>query len=326
MNITRLSIISLFLVSLPITLAMPTHTIIHPTNDASGVSSSAIGEFSTASGRASTATGQDTTAAGDASLATGGNTIASGDTSTAMGTFTTASGTAAFAMGGFTTASGLASTAGGVDTNASGDFATATGAETIASGETSNAMGDSTVAAGRASTAMGTHTYALSIAEVALGRYNEISPDSNPNTWDETDAIFRIGTGTKSHRNDALRVMKSGVTQIKQLEADVITAGGTDLKKSLERLRAELTESITSHHMDQVANKALFLGLHMGLYNNNKELAQTKSHIVLDAIDSIKLVNTKLTELTSTCTKAFETIERMQIAIQTQSFAYNDSI
>lgn len=97
---------------------------------------------------------------------------------------------------------------------------------------------------------------ARSIAEVALRRYNEMSPNSDPNRWDAADAILRVGTGTQTQRNDALRVMKSGVTHIKELEAIVLKADGTDVKKSLERLSAELADSIASHHVDQHANRA----------------------------------------------------------------------
>lgn len=290
----------------------------------SGDTSTTMGIFTVASGIASTATGEESIASGDASFATGGNTLASGDTSITMGTYTVASGIASTAMGGFTSASGLASTAAGVDSTASGDFATAIGADTLASGEisiamgestvasgsASTAMGESTVASGRASTAMGTHTDARSIDEVTLGRYTEISSNSNPDRWDATDAILRVGTGTPLHRSDALRVMKSGVTHIKALAADVLEVNGTDVTKSMDRMNMELADIRAS--VDEVANRALFVSPHMELDKNTKELTEINAQTIQDAVDAVAFLRIKFVQLTDTCTAAFETIARLQ--------------
>jgi hypothetical protein len=45
---------------------------------------------------------------------------------------------------------------------------------------------------------------------------------SIPEAWDTADAILRVGNGTGIDLSDAVRVMKSGVTQIKAFEV-----GGT---------------------------------------------------------------------------------------------------
>ncbi len=179
-----------------------------------GVSWSDICSFITASGRLASATGD--------------RTIASGLVSTATGSITTASGAFSTAMGDSTTASGA--------------FSTATGDRTVVSGLVSTAMGSFNTESGRASTAMGAYKYtdAQSIAEVVIVRYNELSPLPSPGAWDAADAILRVGNGTTTHRSNALRVMKSGVTQIKALEATTLEVGGTDVMAILASLQAEL--------------------------------------------------------------------------------------
>lgn len=224
-------------------------------NTASGSASTTTGDNTTAQGSATTmgilanatgdfslAAGAGTVASGHYSFATGGITNASGDFSVATGLDTEASGAFSTAMGYDNTAAGAASTAIGMFTTASGDASTTMGANTTASGYISTAMGDSTAASGRSSTAMGEHTVAQSVTELTMGRYNEVSMTPNPTEWDATDAILRVGNGTPTNRSDALRVMKSGITQIKALEAATLVVGGIDVLLILVRMQTELAE------------------------------------------------------------------------------------
>ena len=54
-----------------------------------------------------------------------------------------------------------------------------------------------------------------------LCRYNKMSPSPDLLAWDAADAILRVGSGTSpTELSDALRVIKSCITQLKALEVE----------------------------------------------------------------------------------------------------------
>ena len=196
---------------------------------ASGVISTAMGGGSKASGKWSTAMGYDALASGDGSLAAGIYVNASGVYSTAVGLFTTSSGYASTAIGDYTTASGMRSTAMGVNSKASGNISTAMGYQTEASGGSSTAMGSFTTASGENSTALGTYTSASGYnstamgyyttasdyASTVIGRYNSSgSSATSADSFDQSNTAFVIGNGTENQRRDALTVLFDGTTNV----------------------------------------------------------------------------------------------------------------
>ena len=196
------------------------------------------------------------------------------------------------ATGLYTTALGDASTAMGYATTASGNTSTAMGASTTASGETATAIGAFTVASGRASLAMGAYTVAQSVAEVTIGRYNELSSSPDPNEWDVADAILRVGNGTSTHRSDALRVMKSGVTQIKALHATTLAVGGTDVMVTIERMSAaivhmkmELAEARAVFRVNQAENMARYASLRLEVAENRATRIENDEILAADLSD-----------------------------------------
>jgi len=111
---------------------------------------------------------------------------------------------------------------------------------------------------------MGEHTIAQSIAELTIGRYNEVSSTPNPTEWDAADAILRVGNGTPTNHSDALRVMKSGITHIKALEATTLMVGGIDVLLILGRIQTELA-----------ANTALLHNLQSNFAGHTQRLPET---------------------------------------------------
>ena len=238
-------------------------TAISDSATASGSAVLAAGDITTATGVPSAAIGVVTVASGDCSFATGCAAVASGHYSLAAGGITLASGDYSVVAGLGTNASGAFSAAIGMFTVAAGDASIATGSYTTASGDASAAMGERTTASGRSSTAMGEHTVAQSTAELTLGRYNEVSSNPNPTEWDVTDAILRVGNGSPTNRSDALRVMKSGITQVRVLEAATLVVGGVDVLLTLVSLQTELA-----------ATTALLTGMQSQLARLASELAE----------------------------------------------------
>ena len=109
-------------------------------------------------------------------------------------------------------------------------------------------------------------TASQSYAEVVLGRYNELSPIPHAQAWNAADAIFRVGAGSsQTARSDALRVMKSGVTQIKALEV-----GGIDVMELLAESQAENQALIAAQGAGLVETQALLASLRV-------ELIETKA-------------------------------------------------
>lgn len=143
------------------------------------------------------------------------------------------------------------------------------GNDTVVTKVPSIATGSSVVTPGRASTAMSEYADAQSFIEVVIGMYNEVSPLPDPNNWRATDAILRVGNGTRAHRSDAMSVMKNGVTKIKALEADTIVFGG---------LRIDIMSFFLRTQADIYENRALINNLREELADTKAELAYRGSY------------------------------------------------
>jgi ribosomal protein L29 len=114
----------------------------------------------------------------------------------------------------------------------------------------------------------------------------------DPNKWDVVDAILRVGSGTSTHRSDALRVMKSGVTQIKDLRAATLTVGETDVMAMIEMMRValvglkvELAAIRATLRVDQVENTARLSGLRAEVVDAKATLQQENAELAMEVAD-----------------------------------------
>ena len=171
------------------------------------VEDSANSEYKINGGTYAHAEGHGTTASGESSHAEGYNTKASGSYSHAEGNGSTASGTASDAGGNNTTASGNMSMAHGDTSSAEGVASDAGGTHTRAVGINSFARGSYTVARKEAQATFGKSVDSggvSAIGGVFGGHYNQ--PEAN--------AIFQIGNGTSSERNNAITIYEDGTSNI----------------------------------------------------------------------------------------------------------------
>lgn len=190
---------------------------------AEGYNTEATASQSHSEGYYTKAIGENSHAEGSASHSTGGN-------SHAEGSIAYANGDNSHAEGESTIADGNASHAEGTGTKASQNQAHAEGWNTEASGYHSHSEGSETLASGNFSHAGGKGTIAIGEAQTAIGRYNE----------ENSDALFIVGNGTASSRNNAFVVNADGTATIqtigtndnnvvsyKQLRNYVAANGGT---------------------------------------------------------------------------------------------------
>jgi hypothetical protein len=160
---------------------------------------------------------------GVGSFASGYNTMASGYCAVAMGNQCIADDSTSVAMGNSVYATGKHAQGYGVNLNVSGESAMAFGVGSTASGTASTAMGSGTFAIGNYSTSTGAfgraygdasfaanyQTRANAFSSMAIGHYNDTVAASRT-TWVPGDALFLIGNGSSSDRNNAWTLLKNG--------------------------------------------------------------------------------------------------------------------
>ena len=146
---------------------------------ATGVNAEATGESSTAIGDHAKATGEGSFAAGKSAEATdahssvvGDNAAATGANSIATGTNSLATGESSVAVGDSAVATGEGSIAFGKESTAIGAHSSAIGESSIAYGEDSSAIGHGAVAEGNGSFAGGADSRAYGKKSVALGDFS----------------------------------------------------------------------------------------------------------------------------------------------------------
>ena len=239
-----------------------------------------MGINTNASGNSSTAMGNSTTASGTNSTAMGSNNTASGTSSTAMGRGTVASGSYSTSLGELSTASGSRSLAAGQHASATAANSIAIGHAAIASGYGSIALGgEGNESAGLYSTAMGRYTKAHSVGELTIGSFNtNYNPVGGASTWDNLDRLFVIGNGTSQNsRSNAFLVLKNGNTTINgQLNVNGnIFASGTITSSSDLRYKQNINS------LDNALEKVLKLrgvsyNFKVEEYSNKKFPAETQ--------------------------------------------------
>jgi autotransporter adhesin len=172
---------------------------------ATGVNTTAVGQYATASGDNSVAVGALSRASGANTTAIGNLSAASSDNSTALGVLGTASGVNSTAFGNLSLASGANSSVVGILSTARGSNATAVGNQSAAKGSNSTALGtqslaladdsialgDLSVARGIGSSAIGNGATALGANSIAIGS-NSIASSSNVVSFGSPGAERRL--------------------------------------------------------------------------------------------------------------------------------------
>jgi len=142
-------------------------------------------------------------------------------------------GISSVAFGANNTASGQNSVAMGIATSAIGYNSIAAGYLARADGERSVAIGAYPYTSGDDSFVTGFYTWGSAYAETVIGSHNAITTGTATSNV-ETDAVFQVGNGVTTLRNNAMTILKNGKTAIGVIGAaaaakptELLDLGGT---------------------------------------------------------------------------------------------------
>lgn len=235
------------------------------------------------------------------SHAEGGSNTASGKYSHTQGTGTKA-GYCSHSSGTSTLAQGNYSMTSGYQTHARGNSSTAFGAGTKAYGENSLAIGQNSqtgrgatlngqskgynafaggkgsIALGKNSFAFGENAYTNKDNQIAIGKFNTL----------DSKALFVVGNGNSSNRNDAFQVFEDGTARIGKApvdDMDVATKGYIDDKISSLGTTVDLSGymPLTGGTITNKEAEWAFITINPSLFKINYQITGSNSFIQMGA-------------------------------------------